>query len=103
MGSSLNLPDDPAVNLARLAERQESDHGQIDVLVDAVFGNGNEGLKATVATIGRDVKEISDKLDESESKREENEMSKRWKIGLICAFALVILGDWAPVIFSLFK
>lgn len=100
---TINTSGDVKVAITRVSERQKNDRKEIETLNDAIFGNGKDGIKNDVATIMRDIQEINEKFDDAEEKRKENEMSKQWKIGLICAFAMVMLSDWLPNIISMFE
>ena len=94
--TGLNLQDDPNVNLARLAERIKIQSEKVDTLEVTVYGNGNEGLKAIVAEIQHDLREMDERKDEYA-------VSQRWKIGLGVGVALTVMIDLLPTLMGLFR
>jgi uncharacterized protein YydD (DUF2326 family) len=102
-GSGLNFQDDPNVNFTKLSGRIKNHNEKIETLEETIFGNGREGIKDDVANIKRDIQEINTKLDETEKRNEENQLSKKEKRGAMLALALVVLGAWLPNLIALLK
>lgn len=101
--SGIDFSDDMSVNIARLAEKIKVEQDNSERFKEAIFGNGKEGIKESILGIHRDIQEINSNMDDNEQRRRNNEMSKRWKIGLAVGVALAVVSDWLPAIAGAFQ